>query len=311
MFFMESFVNLKVFRIKIDKNFPDFFNCSMGSKSYFTQKDDFFKIIQQHLPSVVSDSIEYIKTGWTNVVICASDSKDSYFFRFPRNTFFAKMMLKDHAFCSFMRDKVSFQFPNITILYDEGRPFSMHKKIQGWTLTERFKFLSRQAMTNLAFDIATFIRELSQVDSKSLPKTCNMPVSEFLDQLSTVDDNGYDLSRHNVLKALENKTQVVHGDLNPGNILLDENDRMVGVIDFAFAGTSNNYVDLSRIIGRSDKSFEKHMIEAYEQVMHERVDLNQVKEVIHMWDYVEQQYILYIQQNHPEIQLPEKCGIQS
>lgn len=282
----------------------------MGSRSYFTQQDNFLEIIKQHLPNIVEDSVEFIKTGWTNVVICASDGENSFFFRFPRNTFFAKMMLKDHAFCNFMKDKVSFQFPNITIFYHEGRPFSMHKKIQGWTLTERFKFLSRQTMTNLAYDIATFIRELSQVDPKSLPPTCNMPVSEFLDQLSTVDGAGYDLSQHNILKILENRKQVVHGDLNPGNILLDEKDRMVGVIDFAFAGISNNYVDLSRIIGRSDVAFEKPMVEAYEKVMQEPVDLGRVKEVIRMWDYVEQQYILYIRRNHPEIQLPEKCGIQ-
>mgnify|MGYP004638245899 CR=1 FL=1 len=276
----------------------------MNSKTFFTDKDDFFSIIQSHLPNAIRSSMEFIKTGWTNFVICASDGKDAYFFRFPRNSFFAKMMIKDSAFCSFIKDKVTFQFPELKICYDQGRPFSMHRKIQGWSLTERFKFLSRQAVTNLAYDIAKFIKELNQVDPQSLPNTCNMYVSKFLDELSYVDTNTYDFSKHNVLREIENNAQVVHGDLNPGNIILDSNDRVVGFIDFAFAGISNNYVDLSRIIGRTHRDFEGPMIEAFENTLNTKVDLQRVHNMVHMWDYVEQQYILYIKENHPEIQLP-------
>ena len=276
----------------------------MESKTFFTDKDNFFSIIQTHLPNVIKDSVEFIKTGWTNFVICASDGKESYFFRFPRNTFFAKMMLKDNAFCTFVKDKVTFQFPDLKIYYDQGRPFSMHKKIQGWSLTERFKFLSRQAITNLAYDIAKFIQELNKIDPQSLPNSCNMYVSKFLDELSYVDTNSYDFSQHDVLREVENQVQVVHGDLNPGNIILDKNDRVVGFIDFAFSGISNNYVDLSRIVGRSHPEFERPMIEAFENIMKTKVDIPRVHNMVHMWDYVEQQYILYIKENHPEIQLP-------
>lgn len=271
---------------------------------FFTEKDNFLEIIKQHLPNVKEDSVTFIKTGWTNFVMCASDGIQEYFFRFPRNRFFARMLLKDNAFCSFMKDKVSFEFPDLKLFYDKGRPFSMHKKIKGWSLTERFKHLSRQAVTNLAYDVAKFINELNQVDPKALPASCNMYLSKFLDQLSEVDTNSYDLSQHDFLRQCEQTPHVVHGDLNPGNILLDENDRMVGVIDFAFAGVSNNYVDLSRVIGRTHPSFAEPMKEAYEAVMKEKVDMQRVENMIHMWNYVEEQYILYIKENHPEIQLP-------
>ncbi len=276
----------------------------MQEINFFTKKDNFLEIIKQHLPEVKEDSITFIKTGWTNFVICASDALNSYFFRFPRNRFFARMLLKDNAFCNFIKDKVSFELPNLTLFYDKGRPFSMHKKIKGWSLTERFKHLSRQAITNLAYDIATFIHELNQIDPKALPTSCNMYLSKFLDELSEVDNNDYDLSQHDLLRYYEQTPHVVHGDLNPGNILLNEKDQMVGVIDFAFAGISNNYVDLSRIIGRTHPSFTKPMKEAYEHVMKEKVDCQRIEKMIHMWNYVEEQYILYIKENHPEIQLP-------
>ena len=210
--------------------------------TFFTEQDQFEAIIKQHLPHL--DHFKFIKTGWTNIVIEAQDDSEAYFFRFPRNQFFARMLLKDFSFCSFMRDKVTFQFPDLKLYYDAGRPFSMHKKIKGWSLTERFKHLSRQALTNLAYDITKFMKELHAVNPQNLPKECNMYLSTFLDELSKVDDNEYDLSRHNPLRVYEQETHVVHGDLNPGNILLDENDKMIGIIDFAFAGISNDHVDI-------------------------------------------------------------------
>lgn len=277
----------------------------MGSEQFFTEADNFLEIIKHHLPEVIPSSLEFVKTGWTNFVICASTQEGDYFFRFPRNSFFSRMMIKDHAFCAFAKDKVSVQFPDLKIFYDQDRPFSMHKKIKGWSLAERFKFLSRQAITNLAYDIAQFIHELEQIDPKALPQPCNMYVSKFLDELPSVECTSYDLHKHDKLRQLEQHPHVVHGDLNPGNILLDENDHMVAIIDFAFAGVSNSYVDLSRIIGRTNPSFEAPMLDAYKSIVNHTVDENCMREIVQMWNYVDNQYILYMKKNHPEIQLPD------
>lgn len=274
---------------------------------FFTKKDDFLKIIKRHLPDVIPQSLELVKTGWTNFVICVSDGHAEYFFRFPRNQFFARMMLKDHAFCTFARDKVRFEFPNLQIFYDDGRPFSMHRKIQGWSLTDRIKFLSRQAITNVAYDIAQFIQDLNRIDPKNLPSICHMPVSQFLDELPSVQFTSYDLSQHDFLKQLEKNPQVVHGDLNPGNIILDGNDRVVGIIDFAFSGVSNSYVDLSRIIGRASDEFEQPMLEAYKELVDHNVSVDSMKKINRMWHYVDNQYILFMKAKHPEIQLPSGC----
>ncbi|MDR1254739.1 MAG: aminoglycoside phosphotransferase family protein [Puniceicoccales bacterium] len=277
---------------------------SMEHKVFFTQQDNFVNIIKRHLPNLDASTIKHIKTGWTNIVIEARDNKDTYFFRFPRNQFFARMMLKDFAFCSFMRDKVTFQFPNLKVFKDNERPFSMHKKIKGWSLTERLKHLSRQAATNLAYDVAKFIQELNAINPQSLPKACNVYLSTFLDELSKVDDNTYDLRQHDALRSYEKEAHVVHGDLNPGNILLDENDKMIGIIDFAFAGVSNNHVDIARIIGRTGDSFTEAIIKAYQDTTGKQVNKKHVQKLIQTWNYVEQQYILYIKNQHPDIILP-------
>ncbi|MGX8716567.1 MAG: phosphotransferase family protein [bacterium] len=272
---------------------------------FFTTEDNFLEIIRQHLPNVIPNSLELVKTGWTNFVICASDGQAEYFFRFPRNQFFARMMLKDHAFCSFARDKVRFEFPNLQIFYDDDRPFSMHRKIQGWSFSDRIKFLSRQAITNIAYDIARFIQDLNRIDPKKLPAVCHMPVSQFLDELPSVQFTNYDISQHDFLKQLEKVPQVVHGDLNPGNIILDENDRVVGIIDFAFAGISNSYVDLSRVICRYPEALERPMVDAYKEIVDSNVSLDSMKKINQMWSYVDNHYIQFMRAKHPEVQLPD------
>ena len=85
---------------------------------------------------------------------------------------------------------------------------------------------------------------------------------------------------------------------------MDENDRMIGVIDFAFAGISTDYCDISRIIGRSDATFEEPFVKAYEATMGKKLDLKRIKSIIGIWNYVEEKYITYIRLHHPEIQLP-------
>ena len=275
-------------------------------QSYFTNGDNFLAIIRQHVPQVLENSVSFIKTGWTNIVICASDGKDEYFFRFPRNSFFARMMLKDHSFCTFIKDKITFRVPELQLFYDNDRPFSMHKKIRGWSLSERLKFLSQQAVTNVAYDVVRLIKELDQVDPRRLPNACNMYVSKFLDELSTVSGAPYDEDKMAPLRAEEAKPHTVHGDLNPGNILLDENDRVIGVIDFAFAGISGRYTDISRMLGRTTEKFKRPLLEAYRSLMHRSVDQKQAERIVRLWNHVEERYIAYIRKNHPEIQLPEK-----
>lgn len=273
--------------------------------SFFTLQDNLLTIIKDVLPHLDTASVQHIKTGWTNIVVEATAGKKSYFFRFPRNEFFAKMMLKDHAFCTFIQGKTSFKTPYLQLFFHDGRPFSMHEKIKGWSLSQRFSHLSRQMMTNIAMDISKFITEISAIPVETLPQKCDMPVSAFLDELSTVDDDYYDLSKHDPLRAFEKSLHVVHGDLNPGNILLDENDRVTAVLDFCFSGTSHRYVDLSRIIGRAPKEFSDIMIAEYQRTTGQNVDPTKVDELIGVWNYVEQQYISYMKRCHPEIQLPE------
>ena len=107
-----------------------------------------------------------------------------------------------------------------------------------------------------------------------------------------------------ICKSLEKNHMILsHGDLNPGNLIL-RNHKLVAVIDFAFAGISSEFVDISRIVGRTPSEFKDMIVSAYEKKFQTKIDLENINNLEKTWSYVEEKYILYIKQNHPTIVLP-------
>mgnify|MGYP003295185771 CR=1 FL=1 len=54
-----------------------------------------------------------------------------------------------------------------------------------------------------------------------------------------------------------------HADLNPGNILLDENHNVCGILDFAFVSYTSDLNDMARLIGRLPSDYYDIMLEEY------------------------------------------------
>ena len=59
---------------------------------FFTTADPLDKIIAETLPEKRIIGTKHILTGWTNIVIEVTTDTGSYFFRFPRNPFWSRMI---------------------------------------------------------------------------------------------------------------------------------------------------------------------------------------------------------------------------
>lgn len=271
-------------------------------QKFFDTSDDFEKIIKKHLRHCTD--IVQVKTGWTNFVFKVTSGKYFYIFRFPRNDFFSDALVKEYNFCKFIDGKISYKIPKLKLYYNQNRPYSMHRGIVGESLSDCYNDLSDKEKNKLAKDIVKMISEFKAIDFTSYQDKEFQKVSNFLDNLSNVSQNGYDISKHDYLKSLENNKMIVsHGDLNPGNLIL-KNHKLVAVIDFAFAGVSSELVDLSRIIGRTPSDFKSKIVKAYKEKFQTEIDLESINSLEETWAYVEEKYILYIKQNHPSIVLP-------
>ena len=274
----------------------------MSGKKFFDVNDNFEKIIAEHIKG--KNEIAQIKTGWTNFVFRVLTRKGNYIFRFPRNDFFSDVIVKEFEFNKFIKNKITFEVPSLSLHFHKGRPYSLHKEIEGEMLESCYPKLTNEEKIEVAKDIVELLSQLQEIDLNEFSNVEFEILSSFLDNLSYVSQNGYDLSKHDCLKNLEKiEMSICHGDLNSGNLILKDN-RLHAVIDFAFAGVSNKLCDLARIIGRTPSEFRPMLTRAYEEKFGIKLDEKAIDDLEELWKYVEQQYILYIKQNHPTIKLP-------
>lgn len=264
---------------------------------FFTTKDPLDKIISETLPDHQILNTKHILTGWTNIVIEVTTSQASYFFRFPRNPFWSKMIIKDAAVCNFVEGKTSFYTPQMKLCYDsKHRPFSIHQKIEGYCLGDRIYHLSHTALTSAAYDVAKFIKELSSLNLKNAPAKVKYPLSDFLKELDYQHYDQHIDADHTFIKQTE-LTKLVHGDLNLGNILLDSNDKVIGVIDFCFAGTGNPNMDVARMLSRpAPTEFTDTLLRQFDNP----TEISRMKEA---WQHIDAGYANHIRTHFPEINL--------
>lgn len=267
---------------------------------FFNVNDDFISIIKSNIDKV--NSVNFISTGWTNFVYVVNSAYGNYVFRFPRNNFFADALKKEILFSQYINKKISLTTSQLEAKYNKGRIYSMHKMIEGKSLTDCYNELSNTEIMNLTTKLCGFLKELQSLKCDDFKLS---PLSTFLTDLSYVNTHDtYDFSVLDPLKSLESETFVLcHGDLNPGNLLLNKNE-LTAIIDFAFVSKSSNIIDVSRMIGRLPEKFKEPFYSSFRETFGYDIPTSSINELTNIWSYVEHNYINYIKTDQPDIILP-------
>lgn len=269
------------------------------NKLYFSLNEDFEKIIRNSLPNMNIKSINPISTGWTNIVYEVSTDSENYFFRFPRDDFWSRTIIKDYEFSKFIKNKTDFKTVELSLMYHDNRPYSIHKKIEGTVLADVMNDLSPEEIKIVANDIAKFMYQLHHIDFKDTKiftiNNIGLDLTDFINELLNVHVSEQDkvFWKYEEFKKKDHST-LVHGDLNSSNILLDENNHVSAIIDFGFGGFGNPYFDISRIIGRCPNSFKDDIINSYEQISNEQLNYSELNNEIKIWDNIDNSYINYM-----------------
>ena len=269
------------------------------SDIYFKVDEDFETIIKNCLKNEKINNLKLITTGWTNIVYEVETDSENYFFRFPRDEFWSRTIVKDCEFSQYIYKKTDFDTSKLELQYDNGRPFSMHKKIQGTPLADKLEFLSNEELKNVSDDIAKFMYELHslkfQKDDIFSINNIGLNLREFLDELLIKHVSKEDRKFWRFSDTINNTQCLVHGDLNLSNILLDENNKVTAIIDFGFSGFGNEYDDISRILSRKcPKAFKEFIMKSYEKYSQTKVDENLLDNKITEWANIDQGYINYM-----------------
>ncbi len=265
--------------------------------NYFTLDENFEEIIRKSVPDKKILNLKFLSTGWTNIVYEVETTDGSYFFRFPRDNFWARTIVKDYEFAKYIHDKTDFNTIKLELLYDNGRPFSMHKKVEGAPLAEKMNDLSEEELDNVSDKIAKFMYELHSVDfDKNKIFTINnigLDLDDFLKELLEVHVSSEDRAFWYEKNKIDTNC-LVHGDLNSSNIILDNNNDVAAIIDFGFGGYGNKYDDIARIIGRCPPEFKDRIVKSYEKYSNENLNNVVLDENIDVWNKIDSGYINYM-----------------
>ena len=271
---------------------------------FFQQNDDFKSI----LLSVFNDNgftFNIIPTGWTNLVLDIQHKNNNYIAKFPRNSFWAQQIQKDCDISNFVRENIGINSPEMKIYKDKfGRFFSMHKKINGTTFGEKFNTLSTDDKSKIAKQLVSIFYKLHSFNIDKIDKKYKYDFVEFLNNMIKIANN-YDMKYFEELFKDHNNEQLVfaHNDINIGNIIIDENNNIVAIIDYAFAGLSDIYTDLSVISCRTDGVFFNRMIEEYEKLISKTINKEKLQNRIELRQHLEDVYVDYINKNCKEIKI--------
>ena len=266
---------------------------------YFRLSDNFREIISKVIADKKIDTMTLIPTGWTNIVYEVKTDDGSYFFRFPRDEFLSRTIVKDYEFTQYIYGKTNFNTIKLELFYDNERPFSMHKKIEGTPLAEKMNELNEEQITCISNEIAQFMNEIHNLDySKSkIFKTNNigLKLKDFLDELLSFHITEENRQFWKMVPNVKEETNcLVHGDLNSSNILLDENNHIAAIIDFGFAGYGNKYDDIARIIGRCPDTFRDKIVNSYEECSNINLSEQILNQNIETWNNIDNAYIDYM-----------------
>ena len=268
-------------------------------QKYFSLDEDYNKIIGNSLENKKINSISQISTGWTNIVYEVNTDDGNYFFRFPRDDFWIRTIVKDCQFSNYIQGKTHFNTVLLKQGMDNDRAFSIHKKIKGQALTEKMNTMSKEDIKQVSKEIAEFMAELHGIkyDKDKIFKVNNIGLDlvDFLNELIEMHLKPEDkvFWKYEEFKK-KDKGCLVHGDLNPGNIIIDENNHISAIIDFGFAGYGNKYFDVARIIGRLPESFRDEIINSYESITGTKLDYDILDKEIEIWSNIDNGYINYM-----------------
>ena len=268
------------------------------NNTYFKLIDDFENIIKNTLTDKQIISIKQNPTGWTNIVYEVETNEGSFFFRFPRDEFWSRTIVKDYEFAKYIYGKTNFNTVKLELFYNNNRPFSVHKKISGIPLAEVMNNLDSNKIKTISDEIARFMYQLHSLNFDRLKvfsiNNIGLNLSDFLDELLNVHIDKNDMNFWVPTSIQSDDSCLVHGDLNSSNILLNKNYHIAAIIDFGFGGFGNKYNDIGRIIGRCPNSFKNEIINSYEQYSNLKLDLKLLNTNIDTWTNIDNSYINYM-----------------
>ncbi|MBC2810430.1 APH(2'')-If/Ih family aminoglycoside O-phosphotransferase [Campylobacter jejuni] len=272
-------------------------------------------LIEHYFEDFKVESIKVIGSGYDSVAYLVNGE---YIFKTKFSANKKKGYEKEKAIYDFLNKKLNtnIKIPNIEYSYiSEELSILGYKEIKGTFLTPEIYFaLSKEKQELLKQDIAMFLRQMHDLDYSEISSYTIDNKQNVLEEYQLLKETIYDsltdiekqyveefMQRLNSTTIFDGKKCLCHNDFSCNHLLLDDENRLCGVIDFGDSGIIDEYCDFIYLLEDSEEeigvSFGEDILRLYGNI-----DISKAKEY---QDVVEQYYpietIVYgIKNNRPD-----------
>lgn len=250
--------------------------------------------------NIIVNTIELIGEGYDSKAYIVNSE---YIFKIKISANEKKGYKKEKVICDFLNEKLDnkIHIPKIEYSYiSDEMSILGYKEIKGTFLTPDIYYsLSKEKQELLKKDIAMFLRQMHDVDSSEISSYTIDNKKNVLEEYQLLKEAIYnnftDIEKQyveNFMRRLhsttifDGKKCLCHNDLSCNHLLLDENNRLTGIIDFGDSGIIDEYCDFIYLLENSEEEigqeFGEKILELYGNI-----DIEKAKEYR---DIVEQYY---------------------
>lgn len=195
------------------------------------------RLIASQFPALRDASVRHIGEGWDNAAYLVAEH---LVFRFPQRKIVAPLMHKEVIALPLLAPQLPYPIPQPLFAGEPSDeypyPFAAYEILLGAPADTRL--LSDDEYRDLAHDLGRFLRALHDVDPAPL---CAVGLPN--DEIGKLDPHRLGVDE----PPLEGAARIVHGDLYEKHLLLDQRNRLCGVIDWGDLHYGLPAVDLSAV----------------------------------------------------------------
>ena len=246
------------------------------------------------------DSIKQIGEGYDSKAYLVNSE---YIFKIKYSANEKKGYEKEKAIYDFLNEKLdtNIKIPNIEYSYISDEISILgYKEIKGKFLSpELYLTLSQEEKSQLKIDISNFLRSMHDLDFSDISSYTIDNKENVLEEYQLLRNTIYDsltdiekqyiesfMQRLNITDIFDGKKCLCHNDFSCNHLLLDDDNRLCGIIDFGDSGIIDEYCDFIYLLEDSEEELGHEFGEDVLR-LYGNIDIQKAKEY---QDVVEQYY---------------------
>ena len=224
-------------------------------------------LIEHYFEDFKVESIKVIGSGYDSVAYLVNGE---YIFKTKFSANKKKGYEKEKAIYDFLNQRLNtnIKIPNVKYSYfSDDISILGYKEIKGTFLTPEIYFaLSKEKQELLKQDIAMFLRQMHDLDYSEISLYTIDNKQNVLEEYQLLKDTIYDsltdiekqyvedfMQRLHSTTIFDGKKCLCHNDFSCNHLLLDDENRLCGVIDFGDSGIIDEYCDFIYLLEDSEE----------------------------------------------------------